>query len=89
RQMCIRDRGSFALNGFNAREADSAPRQILAIVGAGEHGQGVPAARPVRQEWWRPLTWAALALLVAEWLVQYRGGLVWLWGRASALVHRK
>jgi hypothetical protein len=29
----------------------------------------------VRQEWWPPLAWAALGLLIAEWLVQHRGSL--------------
>lgn len=80
--------GRFAVNGFSPLEADIAPRQTLAVAGAGEGGQVLPAARPVRREWWRPLVWAAFVLLVTEWLVQHRGKLVWLWGRASALVRR-
>jgi Mg-chelatase subunit ChlD len=49
----------------------------LELVGTG--GQAVAADRPARREWWRPLAWIGLALLVAEWLVQYRGALARLW----------
>ncbi len=71
--------GRFAVNGFSAQEAEIRPQATLAI--GGENGGGVAADRPVRQEWWEPLAWVALGLLVAEWLVQYRGALARLWGR--------
>jgi hypothetical protein len=65
--------GRVAVNLFNPIESDVAPRSELILAGSGE--QTIAAERPVRQEWWRPLAWAALALLAAEWLVQYRGSL--------------
>lgn len=71
--------GQFAVNAFSAQESEIAPRATLPI--AGNAGTSVVAARPVRQEWWRPLAWAALILLLVEWLVQYRGTLAWLVGR--------
>jgi len=76
--------GRFAVNSFNPLEAAIAPRQALSMIGWEE--QHIPADRPVRLEWWRLPAWAALVLCVAEWLVQYRGGVVWLWSRVSALI---
>lgn len=73
--------GRFAVNAFSPAEADTTPRQELRI--AGTEGRTVAAERPVRQEWWRPLAWAALALLLGEWLLQHRGELAWLWGKAA------
>jgi hypothetical protein len=72
--------GRFAVNAYNPLESDIAPRRELSTASTGV--QTVAAERPVRQEWWRWLTWGALALLVIEWLVQYRGTLAWLWSRA-------
>jgi hypothetical protein len=75
--------GRFAVNLFSPAEATIAPREQLALAGSG--AQTIAASQPVRREWWRPLAWVALALLTAEWLVQYRGGLAWL----SALLTTK
>jgi hypothetical protein len=69
------------VNLFNPDESDITPRETLPIVGAGNvSGQALPRAR---EEWWRPLAWLALALLVAEWLWAYRGNLVQVveWGK--------
>jgi Ca-activated chloride channel family protein len=75
--------GRFGVNVFSPLESNIAPRPSLA---AGEtRGQAIVAERPVRQEWWRWLAWAALALLIVEWLVQYRGALAWAWARASSV----
>jgi Ca-activated chloride channel family protein len=75
--------GRFGVNVFSPLESDIAPRPSLAV---GEtRGQAIVAERPVRQEWWRWLAWAALALLIVEWLVQYRGALAWAWARASSV----
>lgn len=71
--------GRFAVNAFNPLESNIRPRPELALSGAAEGG--ITADRPVRQEWWAWLAWAALALLMLEWLVQYRGGVAWLWAR--------
>ena len=72
--------GRFAVNGFSPLESDIAPRERLEL--AGTESQAIAADRPARQEWWRPLAWIGLALLVAEWLVQYRGALARLWAGA-------
>ena len=72
--------GRFTVNGFSPLESDIAPRERLELVGT--KGQAIAADRPARREWWRPLAWAGLALLVAEWLVQYRGALARLWAGA-------
>lgn len=66
--------GRFAVNLFQAQESDIAPRPSLPVAGAGSAGaQELPRAH---NEWWRPIAWAALALLVTEWLVAYRGQVV-------------
>lgn len=65
--------GQFAVNLFSPAESDITPRDTLPIGGAGAAGeQALPRAR---NEWWRPLAWAALILLVAEWLLSHRGQL--------------
>ncbi len=63
--------GRFAVNPFNASESDIAPRETLPIAGAAQAG-GAELPR-ARDEWWQPLAWAALALLIVEWLYAYRG----------------
>jgi len=73
--------GRFAVNASSPAESDAAPRQELEI--AGMENRTIAAEQPVRQEWWRPLVWVALALLLAEWLLQHRGEVVWLWGQAA------
>ncbi|MDY7077638.1 MAG: BatA and WFA domain-containing protein [Chloroflexota bacterium] len=75
--------GRFAVNTFSPLESDIAPRERLELAGA--EGQGVVADRPVRQEWYHWLAWVALALLVIEWMVQYRGGLAWAWAKVSGV----
>ncbi len=76
--------GRFAVTPYSAQEAAIAPRAELPL-GAGG-GQAVVSEQPVPREWWRPVAWAALALLVAEWLLQYRGHIALLW---SALQGRE
>ena len=76
-----RDLGRFTVNLFNANESNVAPRQALAISGEGAPGaQELPRAR---DEWWRPIAWLALMLLVVEWLVAYRGQVVRLLKRGT------
>jgi len=61
----------FAVNALNADESDIAPRANLTISGAtGATNVELPRAR---NEWWTPLAWIALGLLIVEWLVAYRG----------------
>ncbi len=77
--------GRFAITPFSAQEAAIAPRAELPLA-AGE-GAAVGSEQPVPREWWRPVAWVALVLLVAEWLLQYRGHLArlvsWLQGREA------
>jgi Ca-activated chloride channel family protein len=68
--------GRFAVNASTPLESDIAPREQLPV--AGVEGQALAANQPVRREWWTVVAWAALVLLMLEWLVQYRGALVWL-----------
>ncbi|NLE77405.1 MAG: VWA domain-containing protein [Chloroflexi bacterium] len=70
--------GRFAVNLFSAQESAIQPQPLPGLAGAASpDAQG---QEPQRREWWRPLAWLALALLLAEWLVQYRDR--WARGRA-------
>lgn len=65
--------GRFAVNGSNAAESDIMPRADLGLTSAVvANATGTERAR---DEWWQPLAWLALVLLVIEWLVAYRGQL--------------
>lgn len=73
--------GRFAVNLFNAGESDIAPRQTLPLSGASSAAQdALPRAR---DEQWRLEAWAALALLVVEWLLSHRGQLTRLFGMVN------
>ena len=75
------DLGRFTVNLFNPGESDVLPRASLPIATAGMvNTQELPRAR---SEWWLPIAWIALALLVAEWLLVHRGNLVRLWSRVT------
>ncbi|MCP4536201.1 MAG: VWA domain-containing protein [Chloroflexi bacterium] len=78
--------GRFAVNSFSLRESDIVPREQLQV--ANIEDKAVSAEKPTRREWWSMFAWAALALLIGEWLAQYRGGITWVWGRISSKVHR-
>ncbi|CAG0937294.1 hypothetical protein TFLX_06217 [Thermoflexales bacterium] len=72
----------FSVNLFNPDESNVLPRATLPIAAAGAANiQELPRAR---DEWWRPIAWLALVLLVAEWLLVYRGNLVRLWNGITA-----
>lgn len=68
--------GQVAVNLFNSSESDVAPRQSLVLTSSG--GYTVTAEHPTREEWWQKLAWLVLALLITEWLVQYRNNLAQL-----------
>ena len=80
--------GQFAVNLFGEGESDITPRETLPVTSAG--GAGEQALPRARDEWWRPIAWAALVLLVAEWLLSHRGQLAQLVrfriGKASRIV---
>jgi Mg-chelatase subunit ChlD len=65
---------SFAVNLFAPQESDIEPAGTLPLAGTAVAGDDAQAQQ-ARCEWWRPLAWAALVLLVAEWLVYHRGAL--------------
>ena len=71
----------FAVNLFAPTESDVRPAEALPLAGVegageGDRPQRVPLlAGQARREWWRPLAWTALALLVVEWLVYQRAAL--------------
>jgi hypothetical protein len=86
----------FAVNLFSAAESAIAPGDAAAIeavgtpaTGSGAAGGGGPRP-PARDELWIPVVLAALALLVAEWLVFEGDALVrlrrWLAGRRGRAV---
>ncbi|MBI4670340.1 MAG: VWA domain-containing protein [Chloroflexi bacterium] len=71
----------FAVNALNADESDITPRANLTIRGAtGATNVELPRAR---NEWWMPLAWIALGLLIVEWLVAYRGQVTQVIRKAS------
>ena len=84
----------FAVNLFSPQESDVRPADNLPLAGTGSgqtkrtsspgrpaSADGLTATSPqqARHEWWRPLAFAALALLAAEWLVYQRATLARLW----------
>lgn len=75
--------GRFAVNALNVNESDIAPRADLQL------GQGTTPANVnlprARQEWWTPLAWVALGLLIGEWLLAYRGQVTRLVERVKRL----
>ncbi len=75
--------GRFAVNVMNANESDVAPRTNL-VLGGGGTATTVELPRS-RNEWWMPLVWIALVVLVAEWLYAYRGQVVRLVRQISTI----
>ncbi|MBN1136434.1 MAG: VWA domain-containing protein [Anaerolineae bacterium] len=80
----------FAVNLFSPQESRIRPASSLPLTGISPQGQGTGQAGSVeagkeahraRREWWRPLAFAALALLVLEWLVYQRATLARLFSR--------
>lgn len=60
-----------AVNAFDPEESEIAPRPALVLSGA-ETTRTLELPR-ARDEWWQPLAWLALLLLIGEWLYAYRG----------------
>ncbi len=79
--------GRLALNPFRAGESDITPRPSLAVAGTEAGGAG--ESPRAREEWWRPVAWAALALLTAEWLVAQRGRVAWILNAARVGLRRQ
>jgi Ca-activated chloride channel family protein len=72
----------FAVNLFSPQESDVKPADDLPLFGTGGYGEA-DAGEPTqaRREWWRPLAFVALALLIVEWLMYTRSTLAQLWAR--------
>ncbi|HEY63023.1 MAG TPA: VWA domain-containing protein [Caldilineae bacterium] len=79
--------GRFAVNLFDPQESALAPKSSLPVQGTARTDIGEAGHRG-RREWWRPLAWGALALLMAEWLYAHRGALSRLRGTIVALAQR-
>jgi len=72
------ERTSLAVNLFSPQESSVAPASELPLAGTEETADsGTPLQ--ARREWWRPLAFAALLLLAAEWGIYQRATLVRLW----------
>jgi Ca-activated chloride channel family protein len=69
---------SFAVNLFSPPESNVHPAETLPLVGAGE-AEGGERPQQARREWWRPLAWVALVVLMVEWLVYQRAVLARIW----------
>ncbi|MCB0116824.1 MAG: VWA domain-containing protein, partial [Caldilineaceae bacterium] len=61
----------FAVNLAAAQESNIAPQSLTASTA--EAGQALPLLQAARREWWRPLAFVALTVLVAEWIAYQRG----------------
>ena len=75
----------FAVNLFTPQESDVYPQQTLAVSGTDGEGENAEL-RQSRQEFWRPLIFLALVLLMTEWLVYHRATVGRLW---RSLIPRK
>jgi Mg-chelatase subunit ChlD/uncharacterized membrane protein len=75
---------SFAVNLLASAESDVLPAETLPVAGSEGAGEAEPAQQ-ARREWWRPLAWLALALLLVEWLVYNRGAVARLRGALENL----
>ncbi|HSJ58562.1 MAG TPA: VWA domain-containing protein [Anaerolineae bacterium] len=69
---------AFVANLFAPQESDlsAAPVPVLT-----EETSAASSAGTAQREWWRPLAWIAIALLLIEWLVYYRATLSRIAGR--------
>ncbi|HMP41672.1 MAG TPA: hypothetical protein PKA05_14930, partial [Roseiflexaceae bacterium] len=71
----------FAVNLFSAEESSIAPQPDLAVQQVSGLQQAVTREQVGRQEFWRWLAIIALLVLIIEWLVYQRSGLLLLFER--------
>ncbi len=80
------ERMRFVVSLVSARESDILPAEELKL-GGGEAGADDEVAMRARKEWWRPIAYAGLVVLLMEWVVYHRAVVVrvvaWVreWGR--------
>jgi hypothetical protein len=73
-----------AVSLFLPQESDIRPAGNLLLAGTGASpGTEAASARTARHEWWRPLAFGALGLLVVEWLIYHRATVARLWALAA------
>jgi hypothetical protein len=80
--------GGFAVNLFSQQESDLKPADALPGLESQSAGLSGDALRGMR-EWWRPLAFLALGLLVGEWLVYQRAAIARLRDWLKNLPQRK
>jgi hypothetical protein len=71
------EEATFAVNLFLPEESRVKPAGTLALFEASD-GNEAEAQGQGRREWWRPLAFASLVLLLVEWLVYQRATIVHL-----------
>jgi hypothetical protein len=79
----------FAVNLFSPQESDVRPAEILPVAGAPAEVEAEAAGAQAlqgRREWWRLLAWAALALLILEWLIYYRATVKRIWDSGFSIL---
>jgi hypothetical protein len=69
----------FAVNFFDPLESAIAPRPELELTNPTGPAPALIPLPPAYQEWWRPLAFGALVLLVIEWLVYQRSAVFKYW----------
>jgi Ca-activated chloride channel homolog len=74
-------RASFAVNLYAPQESNVRPGEPPSTIADDQGGSADPLQ--ARREWWRPLAYLALALLLAEWLVYQRGTLARVWSHVN------
>jgi hypothetical protein len=72
----------FAVNLFSPQESDIMPAGQLSVAGLEADGEA-EGQQQAQREWWRPLIWLALVLIILEWLVYQRANLRRIWDRVS------
>ncbi len=65
----------FAVNLSDSQESNIKPVETLSQFAGGVAGES-QQNQQARREWWRPLAWLALVVLVVEWLVYQRATLM-------------
>jgi len=80
-----REHIDFAVNLFSPQESDIKPVDNLPVFGI-DSGESEGHTWLARREWWRPLVFLALAIMLIEWLVYHRATLSQLNSQASGLL---
>jgi Ca-activated chloride channel homolog len=75
---------AFSINLFSPQESDIKPLENLQVFGI-DSGDTQVQSGLARREWWRPLIFFALGILIIEWLVYHRATLYRLSSYAKPL----